>query len=150
MQTADNVARWFLSRNELKALSGETDFISNLKLQKLLYYAQGIYLALYDEPLFEEPIDAWQYGPVVETVYQKYKENGADGIKNFEYPEENFSEEEESTLQFVQNAFGQFSAWKLADMTHEESPWKDTPRNETIPLWKIQNYFKDNYIEQSF
>ncbi|MBQ3450856.1 MAG: SocA family protein [Selenomonadaceae bacterium] len=149
MQTADNVARWFLSRNALKALSGETDFISNLKLQKLLYYAQGIYLALYDEPLFEAPIEAWQYGPVVEAVYQKYKDNGADGIKNFKNPEENFSETEESTLQFVQNAFGQFSAWKLSDMTHEESPWKNTPRNETIPLVKIQSYFKDNYIEQN-
>ena len=149
MQTATNVARWFLSRNQVKVMTGGADLISNLKLQKLLYYAQGIYLALYDEPLFEEPIDAWQYGPVVESVYQKYKNNVADGIKNFSAPIENFSDKEEATLQFVQNAFGQFSAWKLADMTHEESTWKDTPRNETIPLEKIQNYFKDNYIEQS-
>ena len=149
MQTADNVARWFLSRNAARALSGETDFISNLKLQKLLYYAQGIHIALYDRPLFLDSVEAWQYGPVVDKIYQKYKANGSDGIKEFAPPEENFSAKEESTLQFVHNAFGQFSAWKLADMTHEESPWKDTPRNETIPLERIQSYFKDNYIEQT-
>ena len=149
MQTADNVARWFLSRNAARALSGETDFISNLKLQKLLYYAQGIHIALYAEPLFAEDVEAWQYGPVVEAVYQKYKANGADGIKEFTPPEENFTAKEETTLQFVQNEFGQFSAWKLAEMTHAEMPWKDTPRNETIPLERIQSYFKDNYIEHS-
>lgn len=149
MQTADNVASWFLSRNAARALSGETDFISNLKLQKLLYYAQGIHSALYDEPLFTESIEAWQYGPVVDAVYQKYKANGADGIKDFTPPEENFKPTEETTLQFVQNAFGQFSAWKLAEMTHEEMPWKDTPRNEVIPLERIHSYFKDNYLEQS-
>ena len=147
MQTADNVARWFLSRNKVRSLSGETYFISNLKLQKLLYYAQGMHLALYGEPLFNDSIVAWQYGPVVESVYQKYKANGADGIKMFENPEENFSEEEENTLQFTQITFGQFSAWKLSDMTHEETPWKSTEANCTIPLAKIKKYFEENYVE---
>ena len=37
----------------------EGELLSNLKLQKLLYYAQGFYLALYDKPLFEDRIEAW-------------------------------------------------------------------------------------------
>jgi uncharacterized phage-associated protein len=41
------------------------DVISNLKLQKLLYYAQGFYLAIYGKALFEEDIVAWEHGPVV-------------------------------------------------------------------------------------
>lgn len=147
MQTADNVARWFLSRNKVRALNGAADFISNLKLQKLLYYAQGMYLALYGEPLFEDEIVAWQYGPVVETVYQKYKANGSDGIKNFVPPTENFSSNEEAVLQFTQKTFGQFSAWKLADMTHEETPWKDTAINDVISRAAIKKYFEDNYVE---
>lgn len=147
MQTADNVARWFLSRNKVRALNGAADFISNLKLQKLLYYAQGMYLALYGEPLFEDELVAWQYGPVVETVYQKYKANGSDGIKNFVPPTENFSGNEEAALQFTQKTFGQFSAWKLADMTHEETPWKDTAINDVIPRAAIKKYFEDNYVE---
>ena len=147
MQTADNVARWFLSRNNLKFFAEDTEFISNLKLQKLLYYAQGMNLALYDKPLFNEPIVAWEHGPVVESVYQIYKINGSQGITEFEPPEETFTEDEEDTLQFTQNSFGQFSAWKLRDMTHNETPWKDTPRNEIISLDKIKSYFEAHYVE---
>ena len=147
MQTADNVARWFLSRNNLKFLAEDTEFISNLKLQKLLYYAQGMNLALYGMPLFDEPIVAWAHGPVVESVYQTYKNNGSEGIKKFKSPTENFTAEEEDTLQFTQNAFGQFSAWKLREMTHNETPWLTTNRNEEIPRDKIKKYFEENYIE---
>lgn len=147
MQTADNVARWFLSRNKARSLNGEADLITNLKLQKLLYYAQGIHLALYGKPLFNEEIVAWQYGPAIETVYRTYRDNGSDFIKNFKPPKENFSSDEEYTLQFVQETFGQFSAWKLADMTHEENPWKDTKRNQIIPREAIQKYFEENYVE---
>ena len=45
------------------------DPISNLKLQKLLYYAQAWYLALHNEPLFPESIEAWVHGPAVPPVY---------------------------------------------------------------------------------
>lgn len=147
MQSADNVARWFLSRNKVKEINSEPDIISNLKLQKLLYYAQGIHLALRGVPLFDDDIVAWQSGPVVESVYQQYKANDSDGVKEFEPPTENFSEQEEATLQFVQDAFGQFSAWKLADMTHEESLWQDTSRNNIISTDKIKYYFENHYME---
>lgn len=145
MQTADNVARWFLSRNAVRCLSGEADFISNPKLQKLLYYAQGIYLALYGKPLFREPIEAWQYGPAIDSVYQKYADSGADGIKQFEKPDENFSDSEESVLQLVQEAFGQFAAWKLSEMTRDEAPWQATKRNAVISLDNIKSYFEQGF-----
>ena len=147
MQTAENVARWFLNRNDVKVILGEADYISNLKLQKLLYYAQGINLALYDEPLFADEIVAWEYGPVVRDVYQAYCHNGADGIKVFCEPAENFSERDEGVLQFTYKAFGQFSAWKLVDMTHNEMPWKATPKNATITHDKIKKFFTENYVE---
>ena len=147
MQTADNVARWFLSRNAVRCLSGEADFISNPKLQKLLYYAQGLYLALYGKPLFREPIEAWQYGPAIDSVYQSYKDSGADGIKQFGKPDENFSGKEEGVLQFVQDAFGQFAVWKLGEMTREEPPWQETETNAVISLDKIKSHFKKFYVE---
>ena len=147
MQTADNVAKWFLSRNNLKFLSEDTEYISNLKLQKLLYYAQGMNLSLYEKPLFNDTIMAWTHGPVVESVYQTYKTNGSNGIIQFEMPVENFSQAEEDVLQFTQNNFGQFSAWKLREMTHNETPWKTTKRNEEIPREKIKSYFEEHYVE---
>ena len=147
MQTADNVAKWFLIHNKVRAMSTDSEYITNLKLQKLLYYAQGVHMAEYGEKLFEEPIVAWSYGPVVESVYDTYKNNGFDGIKNFEPPIENFSEKEEKTLRTVDNSFGQYSAWKLVEMTHNETPWQSTPRNEVIKPYKIRAYFLHNYIE---
>lgn len=147
MQTADNVARWFLSRNNLKFIAEDTEYISNLKLQKLLYYAQGMNLALYGKPLFEDAIVAWTHGPVVESVYQTYKSNGSEGIKSFQPPIENFTEEEEDTLQFTQTNFGQFSAWKLREMTHNETPWLTTNRNQEISVTKIKSYFEEHYVE---
>ena len=61
--------------------NGGGDLLTNLKLQKMLYYEQGFHLAYFNEPLFEEPIEAWQYGPVVPVVYNYYKSRGRNGIE---------------------------------------------------------------------
>lgn len=148
MQTADNVAKWFLLHNKAFGMGTDVEYLTNLKLQKLLYYAQGCYLALYDKPLFKEPILAWGYSPVVESVYDTYKHNRYDGIKEFEAPVKNFTETEESVLTQTYEAFGQYSAWKLVDMTHNETPWKSTPRGEVIVVDEIRQYFKDHYVEE--
>ncbi|NJL77114.1 MAG: DUF4065 domain-containing protein [Saprospiraceae bacterium] len=69
MFTARQIAEYVLtlSNPEIGELT------SNLKLQKLLYYVQGVHLAAFDSSLFEEEIVAWNYGPVVESVYQDFK-----------------------------------------------------------------------------
>jgi len=61
------VANWFIDhvRN-----------LTPLKLQKLIYYAHGWHLALRDQPLIDELIEAWEYGPVVPNVYHEFKEFG--------------------------------------------------------------------------
>ena len=56
------------------------DTLTNLKLNKLLYYAQGEYLARTGKPLFDDEIQAWDYGPVVPVIYYKYKRNNANEI----------------------------------------------------------------------
>ena len=56
------------------------DFMSNMKLQKMLYYQQGFHLAYYGTPLFDEEIEAWMYGPVVPCVYEHFKNYGRQGI----------------------------------------------------------------------
>ena len=58
----------------------EEGVITQLKLNKLLYYAQGVYLAKKGKPLFADPIEAWEYGPVVPSIYQKYKVCGSNPI----------------------------------------------------------------------
>lgn len=147
MHSASDVAKWFLAHNQVMVDSGGAEYISNLKLQKLLYYAQGAFLVFMDAPLFDDPIEAWTHGPVVPTVYREYKRFKDKGIclKNgFELP--SFSEAENELLLEVYNEFGQYSAWKLRNMTHQETPWKNTPIGEVIPLGLIKSYFKQNYV----
>ena len=88
--SASDVARWFLQRNFLQMETEGAEYISNLKLQKLLYYAQGVYVGITGIRLFEDALVAWEHGPVVIDVYHEYARYGAGGI---EYDKENPPEE---------------------------------------------------------
>ena len=135
--TAMDVAEYFLALQDEDA----GDLISNMKLQKLLYYAQGLHLAMTQRPLFSEAIEAWQHGPVVPDIYHAFKKYGAQPI-----PASNdmaFSQYDEATTGFlneVYDVFGQFSAWKLRNMTHEEPPYRDA-ENGVISHDDMQAYF---------
>lgn len=72
MLTCFDVADYFLAHCDEE--SG--DIISNLKIQKLTYYAQGFSLVLLGKPLFNEKIEAWMHGPVVPELYRKYRDCG--------------------------------------------------------------------------
>jgi uncharacterized phage-associated protein len=128
---------------------GET--ISNLKLQKMLYYLQGFFIAVFDKKLFEESIEAWQYGPVVREAYFHYKDFGQTAIvldEDIEIIE--LLPQENELFEEVMQEYGQFSAIKLMNMTHEELPWKKTfnenPQGE-ISFELLKEYFKTQIIE---
>ncbi|CNE16450.1 TPA: SocA family protein [Yersinia enterocolitica] len=124
MLTCFDVADYILAHSD-EENSG--DLISNLKLQKLVYYAQGFSLALLDRPLFEEPIEAWMHGPVVPELYHKYKDNGTQALPvPADVDFSKYSDDEKELLDEVYKIYGQFSAWKLRNMTHDENPWKET------------------------
>lgn len=142
MKTAYQIAQFFLHH----AYNGEKDQISNLKLQKLLYYAQGYSLALLGRPLFEDAIQCWTHGPVVASVYHEYKLYG----KDFIVPTDTlalslFNPDEIAILTLVANKYGQYSPWKLRDMTHDEAPWHDAyeAHMTVIQNIEIQQYFKE-------
>jgi len=119
------------------------DIISNMKLQKLIYYAQGFHLALFDVPLFEEPIVAWEHGPVVESVYQDFKKFGASAIEvPHDLDDTVLSDDQKDLMKEVYEVYGQFSAWKLRNMTHNELPWLQTPKNEIISVDLMKSFFK--------
>ena len=120
MQNVASVANYFLSLADEEA--GDT--ISNLKLQKLAYYAQGFHVALFGEPLFPERIEAWTHGPVVPDLYHAYKQYGNGGIPRPEaFDPESLDVKTRELLDEVYNVYGQYSAWKLRNMTHHEAPW---------------------------
>ncbi|MDR1041446.1 MAG: DUF4065 domain-containing protein [Deltaproteobacteria bacterium] len=75
INSASPIVNWFVDRNRTDRVA-----LTHLKIQKLLYYAQGWHMVYCDLPLFEDNIHAWKYGPVVETVYQLLKHRGKDEI----------------------------------------------------------------------
>lgn len=119
------------------------DLISNLKIQKLAYYCQGFHLALNGGiPLFPEQIQAWEHGPVVVDLYRRYSGNGANALTvSQSFDSTCLTENERELIEEVYSVYGQFSAWKLRNMTHEEAPWVNTGRNEIITNQVMQEYF---------
>jgi uncharacterized phage-associated protein len=139
MANVQDVAKYFLTLSE----PDEGDFVSNLKLQKLIYYAQGFHLAIHGQPLFPDPIQAWAHGPVVPNLYHHYKDHGSNGIPvPVEFNVDTLDAGVRELLNEVWNVYGQFSAWKLRNMTHDEPPWKNTERGEVISESVMRDYFR--------
>ena len=149
MATALDVSKYFLKLS----CPEYGDYISNLKLQKLLYYAQGVHLGLYESPLFEDEIQAWEHGPVVPDIYHYYKDNGQSAIDpdyDFDARESTLSQDQLELIQEVNEVYGRYSAWMLRNMTHNEEPWKSTftrgVRNKVIEQDLIMKFFKENVV----
>lgn len=138
---AREVANYFLKKQEEKN-SGES--ITNLKVQKLCYYAQGFALAKLGRPLFFDHIEKWQHGPVVSSLYSEYKQYGYDPlpIPREELDLNRFSPEVCHVLDTVNAVYGVFSATQLRNMTHMESPWLQTVDGAAITYQKMKAYFE--------
>ncbi|NEO58998.1 MAG: DUF4065 domain-containing protein [Moorea sp. SIO4G2] len=117
-----NAARYFIVKAYDDGMEAE---MTNMKLQKLLYYAQSLHLALYDQPLFDEQIQAWRYGPVCPRAYRFYSEFEA---KQLPIPKKDFlsniPDDKIKLLEETWEYFGSYHAFRLSNMTHGEFPWQ--------------------------
>lgn len=156
---AKAIANYFL---ELAKQQGKT--IDPMAIQKLVYFAHGWNLALFDRPLITDRIKAWDYGPVISSLYGEFKEFGNGPItrlaRSYEFKENlkltviipsindyrdsaNY-EVTKSLLNRVWEVYGDFSAIQLSNMTHEDgSPWSTARREnkEIIDDEVIKRYF---------
>lgn len=151
--TALQVARHFLAMQDEDA----GDLISNLKLQKLLYYAQGLHLAWKGSSLYPERIEAWQHGPVIPDMYYAFKQYQGKPIPIEEARTVMPIQDKEikDFLNEVYDVFGQYSAWKLRNMTHDEDPYREAEANGgTISQDSMRRYFQRYLVkdgeEQTF
>ena len=141
-----DIAKYFLY---LAREDDSGDTISNLKMQKMLYYAQGECLALLDKPLFEENIKAWEHGAVVPQVYNAFKRYGRNSISFDELDDFNtdFIKDEKiyELLLYVYDKYMCFSASSLRNKNHKEPTWQNTYKkglSNTIKNEDIKSYFK--------
>jgi uncharacterized phage-associated protein len=140
MYSANDIAKYVVKYCESKGIS-----ITNLKLQKLLYYIQGFFLAIWGKPIFSDEIQAWEYGPVVPDIYYRYKAFVDNPIHLAgEIPNLAMSEMQQKVLNIVIDNLSAVPAWKLVQQTHEEDPWKNTfdgSHDKIIINDCIQKYF---------
>lgn len=137
---ADDVAHYLLASQDL---SESTEPITNLKLQKLCYYAQGFALVKLNKPLFFDDINHWQHGPVVLSLWRKYKPFGTGPIP---VPRQSvdwdlFPQDVIGVLDDVIRRYGPMSALELRNQTHREPPWMHTPDGAPITHQKMRAYF---------
>lgn len=147
---AEDIANYYISRSNKEFIdkNGVAEGITNLKLQKMLYFAQVAHLSVYEKPLFDEEIVAWQFGPVIQEIYNKYKEYKNQPIDpsgaNFEL--------DADIIKFLENVwdiYGKYSASELVQMTHSHQPWKEKfngpDDDKVITKDRIIEYYKGYY-----
>lgn len=146
--------------------SNERDYgISNLKLQKVLYFIQAYFLTNTENgtPCFRERIEAWDFGPVVPEAYREYKQYGSTNIPTmlsfFDFDVEDIwnserklyrtdiiSETDGKLINEVVDKFSDFSATDLVTLTHNQAPWKEAyvpHMNNEITVEAIKRYFNE-------
>jgi uncharacterized phage-associated protein len=121
--------------------------VDALKLQKLVFLAAGEYLAMTGRTMFSEPIEAWDYGPVVHTVYKAYK--GTEGNRPILTASKgdpaNLNDVARGCVESVVQRFGKATGPELIRFTHEMAPWADaySPGQYRTPIdnQAIYDYF---------
>lgn len=117
-------------------------YITPLKLQKLLYYIQGLSSVIYEKPAFDNKIVCWSYGPVINDVYNMYK--GRKPIHNASN-KNNLSVGLKKIIDLIIDSYGEYDAEKLIKLTHDEEPWKNADINCVIKFDTIKKYFEKVY-----
>ena len=128
--------------------------ITNMALQKILYYIQGFSLAILNYEIFQNDCFAWKHGPVFPDIYQKYKSFGSAPIidPDAEYNIGELTNEiEMSLIDNTISALYKYNGSFLRKITHKENPWKITREgyadyencDKIISKNLIKSYFTD-------
>ena len=137
--------------------------VTMLKLLKLVYIAHGYSLAVLNRSLLNpnyDIVEAWQYGPVIPSLYHTLKSNGAQGInKTISIPKftnvecefieskiEDEDDELKDVLDFVWDRYSPLSSSELIELLHAEgTPWSivyKPHQNVVIPDKLTKDFYK--------
>lgn len=140
---ATAVAQYILTRCAQK---GDGD-VTPMQLIKLTYIAHGWMLGLTGKVLLDEQVEAWQYGPVIPTLYHAIKHYRSLPVRSLPAPQVEFTAVERSILDQVVDIYGKFTGIQLSAMTHQpgtpwEISWSRAGKNAAIPNDLIETYYK--------
>ena len=145
MYDALTIARYIVNYSNKEGFG-----VTNLKLQKLLYFVQAAFLKIYGKPCFKEDMQAWTLGPVIPSVYHEFKRYGnmdIPTVSEYEGPEYDFSGEKtpyddsviqqrhKETINFIVELFKNYAASTMISITHSQNGWKNAyQRNRNNPI----------------
>lgn len=164
MAAADSLESLFsVSEKMLRVIAyvfEKLEEVTPLMLQKLLYFIQGIYSALYKSPIFSEDCRAWIHGPVYPEVYDLFKDFKYNPIDDARFVlldgmADILTDDEKKVVDLVVNTFGMYSGKVLEKITHNEEPWKDArkgysdsiPSSELLPKDGIKRYYENVHVK---
>lgn len=103
--------------------------ISNLQLQKILYYIQRDFLKEKNTPAFNDVIEAWQFGPVVPNVYYEYCSFGSRPI-SWSLDDYEIEKNDQNIINPIIEAKRSLKPWDLVAETHNpEGAWFEIYEN---------------------
>ena len=122
MYDALTIARYIINYSNYQGYG-----VTNLKLQKLLYFVQAAFLKIYGDVCFKEDMQAWMFGPVIPNVYHQYKRYGNREIPGEEimWDDPSIQVDHKETIKFIIDFFKDYSSSSLVQITHEQAPWKN-------------------------
>lgn len=130
-------------------------YLTPMQLLKLVYIAHGWSYGFFNEPLIDDDIEAWKYGPVIPALYQAIKKYGNTAItQDISYPwfksEDSLSENNAKVINFVYKKYGHFDGIQLSMLTHEQgTPWSEVFNplswGDKIPNSIIHTHYKRLY-----
>jgi uncharacterized phage-associated protein len=137
------VAKYLLDRS--KAVGDGA--VTPMQLTKLAYLAHGWMLGIHGRPLLDEEVGAWQYGPVVPSIYHAVKQYRSLPVQDLNAPSVTFDAAERSIMDQVVDLYGKYSGIALSSMTHQVgTPWDVTCRQQgqraAISNDLIENFYK--------
>lgn len=155
-ESIDNLKRLYSSdkievvtRYLLKKVSD----ITPLALQKILYYVQAFFFALFREEIFYDPCQSWAHGPVYPDIYHKYKIYGYNPIEQPDFDIDvclnELTTREIELINAVIDSFGRYSGTVLEKMTHSEKPWQEA-RGNLLPSDRSDKEIKRDTIHEYF
>lgn len=128
--------------------------VTPLMLQKLLYFIQGVYSALYGKFIFVEDCRAWVHGPVYPEVYDLFRDFKYNPIDDARFAllkgnEDALTDDEKKVINLVVNTFGMYGGKVLEKITHNEEPWMEArkgygdsiPSSELLTKDRIMKYY---------
>jgi uncharacterized phage-associated protein len=152
METPAAVANFFLHKSFDTGIP-----INPIKLFKLVYLAHGWHLAINDEPLISEAVQAWRYGPAIASLYEAFEHIGNEAITSLVTENKGGSDlqipivNDPDTillLNKVWEVYKGYNSLQLSTLTHtKNTPWEIIRKQKQllIPNNLIQQYYINMY-----